>query len=118
MSTHVFGIRNCDTLKKALRWLDLHQIPYHFHDYRRDGLTQAQLEQWCTRLGWEALLNRRGTTFRALPAADKEHLDRDHAIQLMLAQPALIKRPLLEHEGQLHLGFSEPQYHALFAIPR
>lgn len=118
MSTHVFGIRNCDTLKKALRWLDLHQIPYHFHDYRRDGLTQAQLEHWCVQVGWEALLNKRGSTFRALPAADKEDLDDLRAIQLMLAHPALIKRPLLEHDGQTHLGFSEPQYQAIFPLPR
>ncbi len=117
MSTHVFGIRNCDTLKKALRWLDQHQIPYQYHDYRRDGLSRTQLEQWCARLGWEALLNKRGTTYRALPAADKEALDEERAIALMLTHPALIKRPLLAHAGQLHLGFSAPQYHAIFAIP-
>lgn len=114
MAVVIYGIRNCDTLKKCLRWLDARHIDYRFHDYRKDGLTREQLVDFVARLGWEALLNKRGTTYRALPESTKASMNKQSAIDLMLAQPAMIKRPLLELAGQLHLGFSESQYLSLF----
>jgi arsenate reductase len=110
MSVTIYGIRNCDTIKRARAWLDAHHIAYRFHDYRVDGVDEAQLARWSAALGWEKLLNRAGTTFRALPEAEREGLDRDKAMRLMLAQPAMIKRPVLEHPGGLLLGFDAGKY--------
>jgi Spx/MgsR family transcriptional regulator len=114
MTTTVYGIRNCDTMKKARAWLDANNIAYRFHDYRTDGLERAQLVAWCDALGLDAVLNRAGTTFRKLPDSDKAELSRDRAIDLMLAQPALIKRPMLDRDGAFVVGFRPDHYQALF----
>ena len=111
----LFGIGNCDTVRKARRWLDGHGVEYRFHDVRADGLTRVQLESWVQALGWENLLNRRGTTWRKLPAAVRDCIDRRTAVKLMLEHPAMIKRPLLDLGDTLHLGFSETAYNDLFA---
>ncbi|WP_257265410.1 ArsC family reductase [Endozoicomonas sp. ONNA2] len=111
---YLYGIPNCDTIKKARRWLEAAGIAYHFHDYRKDGLAQDMLEQWADELGWEALLNRRGTTWRKLPEQEKSAINAERAITLMLEQPAIIKRPLLDTGNQKFLGFSEEQYRNLF----
>lgn len=113
MMTTLFGIKNCDTIKKARNWLTEHDIDYQFHDYRCDGLQHTQLEQWCNELGWEQLLNRRGTTWRNLPESDRNNITQSKAIELMLAQPALIKRPLLDTGRQRFLGFKAAEYEHL-----
>jgi len=112
--TILFGIKNCDAIKKARNWLSEHDIEFQFHDYRTDGLEQPQLEQWCQELGWEQLLNRRGTTWRKLPDEIKDAIDEASAIALMLEQPAMIKRPLLESGTQRLLGFKAAEYEHLF----
>ena len=112
--TTLFGIKNCDTMKKARTWLDNHGVRYDFHDYKTHGIDRAHLEKWCRQLGWETVLNRAGTTFRKLPDADKTNLTQSKAIELMLAQPSMIKRPILEHNGQLFAGFAPDQYATLF----
>jgi arsenate reductase len=108
------GIRNCDTMKKAWTWLDQHGVAYAFHDYKKQGVSRATLEGWARQVGWEVLLNRAGTTFRALPDADKQGLDEAKAIGLMLAQPSMIKRPVLETGGKLIVGFKPEVYAATF----
>ena len=110
----LFGINNCDTVKKARRWLDGHDVAYTFHDVRTDGLSRAQLEGWVQTLGWENLLNRRGTTWRKLPESVRNAIDKRTAVKLMLEQPAMIKRPVLDLDDTLHLGFSETDYKDLF----
>lgn len=110
MSIIIYGIKNCDTMKKARRWLDTHGVAYDFHDYKAAGLERARIERWCKDVGWEALLNRAGTTFRKLPDADKQALDEGRAKALMLAQPSLIKRPVLEIGGHLLVGFKPELY--------
>ncbi|OMH39155.1 ArsC family reductase [Motiliproteus sp. MSK22-1] len=110
----LYGINNCDTIRKARKWLQEEGIDYRFHDYRKDGLNAAQLNGWADELGWEALLNRRGTTWRQLPQEQKDAVTRDRAIDLMLAQPAMIKRPLLDLGEQRKLGFSVADYSLLF----
>ncbi|HEX2762061.1 MAG TPA: ArsC family reductase [Rhizomicrobium sp.] len=109
----VYGIKNCDTMKKARAWLDGHGIAYAFHDYKAAGIEKARLEGWVSQLGWEALLNRAGTTFRKLPDAEKEGLTEKKAIALMLAQPSMIKRPVLEQGGKIITGFRLEQYEKL-----
>lgn len=111
----IYGIKNCDSMRKAMRWLDAHNISYQFHDYRKDGLSQAMLKRWADELGWEALLNRRGTTWRKLPEAQREQINQTRAIALMATQPALIKRPLLDVAGQKLLGFAEADYKKLLS---
>lgn len=106
----LYGIPNCDTIKKARRWLEDAGIDYHFHDYRKDGLHKDMLEQWADELGWEALLNRRGTTWRKLPEAEKSAINAERAITLMLEQPAMIRRPLLDAGSHRLLGFCEEHY--------
>jgi arsenate reductase len=106
----LYGLKNCDTCRKARTWLDQRGLPHRFHDFRADGLDSELLEQFEQVLGWEALLNRRGTTWRVLPEADRADLDRGKALALMLAHPALVKRPLLVAEGRTLLGFSPDQY--------
>jgi Spx/MgsR family transcriptional regulator len=101
----LYGIPNCDTVKKARTWLDGHSVAYAFHDYKKAGADEAALRRWTSILGWETVLNRAGTTFRALPDADKADLDQDKAIALMLAQPSMIKRPIVEVDGVLVAGF-------------
>ena len=110
MSLHLYGIPNCDTVKKARAWLDSRGIGYVFHDYKKEGADPAQLAAWSDAAGWEALLNRRGTTFRALSEADKAGIDREKAIRLMQAHPSLIKRPLVEHAGGVLVGFDPAEW--------
>jgi len=112
--TTIFGIKNCDTMKRARAWLDARKVSYVFHDYKTSGIDQPALEGWAKKLGWEALLNRAGTTFRKLPGADKEALTEKKAIALMLAQPSLIKRPVLETTFKLTVGFNAEEYEKLF----
>ena len=109
----IYGIKNCDTMKKASAWLDAHDIAYAFHDYKVVGIEKARLEHWVSQLGWEALLNRTGTTFRKLPEADRLDLTDRKAIALMLAQPSMIKRPVLESDGSIATGFRPEQYEKL-----
>lgn len=115
MSVTLYGIKNCDTIKKARKWLESQAIEYRFHDYRSDGLTAEQLECFEKTLGWEALLNKRGTTWRKQPDSIKGSIDRSVALKLMLEQPAMIKRPLLDNHSKLLLGFSEQQYQQEFS---
>ena len=110
----LYGIRNCDTMKKAQQWLATHDVDYRLHDYRRDGLDEARLRRWTRELGWDALLNRRGLTWRRLPERTKANLTVERAIALMLAKPALIKRPLLDLDRTRHLGFDPAAYRTLF----
>lgn len=110
MAVTLYGIPNCDTVKKARTWLDLRGIGYSFHDYKKAGVDPARLSRWVDALGWEKVLNRAGTTFRKLPEDQREGLDRSRAIVLMLAQPSCIKRPLVEHSGGLLLGFREAEW--------
>lgn len=106
----IYGIKNCDTMKKARAWLDARGVAYAFHDYKSAGIDRARLEAWAKQVGWETLLNRAGTTFRALPDADKADLSERKAVALMLAQPSMIKRPVLEHDGKLLVGFKPAEY--------
>jgi arsenate reductase (glutaredoxin) len=112
MSIIFYGIKNCDTVKKARNWLDDHGVAYVFHDYKAAGVTAASLQRWCEALGWEAVLNRNGTTFRSLAEAEKADLTQTKAIKLMLAQPSMIKRPILEGKGLLLAGFKPDTYAA------
>jgi Spx/MgsR family transcriptional regulator len=105
-----FGIPNCDTVKKARAWLDERGIGYSFHDYKKEGADPAKLAKWSDAVGWEALLNRRGTTFRALSDADKADIDRAKATRLMQAHPSLIRRPVVEHAGGLLVGFDPAEW--------
>ena len=111
----LYGITNCDTIKKARRWLEKSNIEYHFHDYRKNGLQENMLRRWVEELGWETLLNRRGTTWRKLPEEQKSSINEEQAVTLMLEQPAIIKRPLLVTENQKLVGFTEQQYSNLFS---
>lgn len=104
----IYGIRNCDTMKKAFSWLDAAGLPYAFHDYKKTGIDTATLTRWEKTLGWETLLNRRGTTWRKLDAATQAAIDRESALRLMQEQPSLIKRPVLEDGKRLMAGF-EPE---------
>jgi arsenate reductase len=108
----MYGIRNCDTVKKARTWLDANRLAYDFHDYKSAGIDEARLRAWAAELGWERLLNRAGTTFRKLPDADKEGLDEAKAIALMLAQPSMIKRPVLDLGNRRLIGFGEDEWRA------
>src|SRR4051812_3625431 len=112
--TTLFGIKKCDTVKKARTWLCAHGIEYAFHDYKASGIDRERLEKWIKVLGWETLLNRAGTTFRKLPDHAKASLTADRAIDLMLAQPSMIKRPVLEHAGRLLAGFRPELYEREF----
>jgi arsenate reductase (glutaredoxin) len=114
MAVIVFGIPNCDTVKKARSWLDAHGISYVFHDYKKAGADPAKLAHWCDVAGWDVVLNRAGTTFKKLPDGDKADLDAAKAITLMLAQPSMIKRPIVEHDGGLLVGFKQPEWEAAF----
>ena len=115
--TTIYGIPNCDTMKKARTWLDTHRIAHHFHDYKKAGIDRAVLSAWVKQLGWEPLLNRAGTTFRKLPDTDKAGLTEAKAIDLMLAQPSLIKRPVLDIGGHLIVGFKPEIYEQALAPP-
>ncbi len=113
MKTILYGIKNCDTMKKARAWLDSNGVSYEFHDYKVSGVNRETLERWAKVVGWETLLNRAGTTFRKLPEQQKVNLTQDKAIELMLEQPSMIKRPVLERGKTLLVGFSPEKYAAL-----
>ncbi|CAN5672134.1 ArsC family reductase [soil metagenome] len=108
----IYGIKACDTMKKARDWLDSHGVAYGFHDYKTAGIDRDTLEGWAGKVGWEVLLNRAGTTFRKLPDADKTGIDLTKAVGLMLAQPSMIKRPVLDLGGELLVGFKPDAYAA------
>lgn len=110
MAVTIYGIKNCDTMKKARAWLDERGVAYAFHDYKASGIDAAHLAAWAGKVGWEVLLNRAGTTFRKLDDADKAGIDEAKALTLMQAQPSLIKRPVLEAEGALLVGFKPEAY--------
>ncbi|NRD74159.1 ArsC family reductase [Shewanella sp. VB17] len=110
----LFGIKNCDTVKKARKWAEANQLTIHFHDFRIDGLSKEQVEAWVAVIGWETLFNKRSTSFRQLSDDDKKDLNETKAIELMLAHPTLIKRPVLSSEGNVLVGFKEAEYKAWF----
>ena len=116
--TTLYGIKNCDSVKRARAWLDARGVAYAFHDYKKEGVDRARLEFWAKQLGWEALLNRAGTTFRKLPETEKKDLTEKKAMALMLAQPSMIKRPVLESRGKLFVGFKPEVYEKAFAARR
>ncbi len=115
MSVTLYGIPNCDTVKKARDWLAAHGVAYAFHDYKKAAADPGQLAAWCEAAGWEKVLNRTGTTFRKLPEADRADLDQAKAIVLMVAQPSCIKRPVVEHSGGLLVGFKPDEWAEAFA---
>ena len=110
MPTTIYGIKNCDTMKKARAWLDANGVAYNFHDYKTAGVDKEKLKAWSDKVGWETLLNRAGTTFKKLDDADKENLTEKKALALMLAQPSMIKRPVLESGAKLLVGFKPDVY--------
>jgi Spx/MgsR family transcriptional regulator len=114
MTVTIYGIKNCDTMKKARTWLEEHGVAYDFHDYKASGIDRAHLEKWTQEAGWETVLNRAGTTFRKLPDADRENLDQEKAIALMLEQPSMIKRPVVDADGKLLVGFKPEIYGGFF----
>ena len=115
MAIAIYGIKNCDTMKKTRAWLDKHKVDYAFHDYKAAGIERERLERWAKKVGWETLLNRAGTTFKKLPDKDKAGVTEAKAIALMLKQPSMIKRPVLDTGGgKLLVGFKPEQYAALF----
>ncbi|WEK38905.1 MAG: ArsC family reductase [Candidatus Brevundimonas colombiensis] len=115
MTYTLYGIPNCDTVKKARVWLEQHGVDYVFHDYKKAGADAGRLGQWIDEHGWETVLNRAGTTFKKLPDADKAGIDRDKAIALMLAQPSMIKRPVLDLGDRRLIGFKPEDYEAAFS---
>ena len=114
MTVILYGIKNCDTVKKARKYLDAKNVEYTFHDFRDDGLNPVQLAAWCRELGWEKLLNKRSTTWRQLPDETKENINEVLATMVMEDQPTLIKRPVMEHPDGVLVGFSEKAYDELF----
>ena len=110
MAIAIYGIKNCDTMKKARTWLEKHGIDHTFHDYKAAGIDREQLEKWAKKVGWETLLNRAGTTFRKLPDAQKDGLDERKAVRLMLEQPSMIKRPVLDTGRRRLVGFEPEAY--------
>ena len=112
MSLILYGIPNCDTVKKARTWLDARGLAYSFHDYKKAGADPDRLAAWCDAAGWEKVLNRAGTTFKKLPEADKADLNQTKAVALMAANPSCIKRPIVEHPGGLLVGFKEAEWAA------
>lgn len=110
MMVEFYGIPNCDTVKKARKWLDSEGIDYTFHDYKKEGADPAKLAEWANSVGWEVLLNRRGTTFRKLGDADKEGIDQAKAIRLMAENPSMIKRPVVKYRGKVLVGFQENEW--------
>lgn len=112
MTTHLYGIPNCDTVKNARKWLDANGIAYTFHDYKKEGADKAKLEGWVEDKGWEVLLNKRGTTFRKLDDADKADIDSAKAIALMAEHTSMIKRPVVEYSGGILVGFNTDEWQA------
>ena len=110
----MFGIKNCDTIKKAKQWLTEREVAFQFHDYRKQGLDPTLLRDWVNQLGWEVMVNKRGTTWRQLPDLVKNAIDKESAIEIMLDNPAIIKRPLLVKGDERHIGFSDANYNIIF----
>lgn len=113
MTVTIYGIKNCDTMKKAMKWLDTAGVEYHFHDYRKEGVPGERLRHWCDQLGWETVINRRGTTWRKLDQSLRDTMDTEGAIEQALANPSLIKRPILETDNTLQAGFNQEDWQAL-----
>jgi len=112
---HMYGINNCDTVKKARKWLQDNDVAYEFHDYKKQGVDATQLQDWCAKVGWEVLLNKRGTTWRKLSDSDKEGIDQDKCMSLLLAHTSMIKRPVLVLDDKhVEVGFSVARYMELF----
>jgi Spx/MgsR family transcriptional regulator len=116
MTTKIYGIKNCDTMKKAFKWLDAQGINYDFQDYKKTAPSQDQATNWVNTLGWENVINKRGTTWRKLDEDTKNAMSEELAVQVMLENPSIIKRPILEHQDKTLLGFKEAEYQALFNI--
>lgn len=116
MTTILYGIKNCDTVTKARAWLAGRGVTYVFHDFKSQGVEAARLNAWVDALGWETVINLAGQTFRKLPDADRSDLDREKAVRLMLGQPSMIKRPVLEHAGAVSVGFKPELYESRFSI--
>lgn len=114
MTPILYGIPNCDTVKKARTWLEDRRFAYAFHDYKKEGITKEKLKSWCAEAGWEKVLNRAGTTFKKLPESAKTGLDEARAIALMREQPSMIKRPIVEHDGGLIVGFRDYDFQGAF----
>ena len=114
MSTILYGIPNCDTIKKAKKWLTENEITFSFHDYRKDGIDNDFLVRAEAELGWEAMVNKRGTTYRQLDEQEKAFLDKDKALALLELHPAMVKRPILLHNNTFHIGFKPAQYEGIF----
>jgi arsenate reductase len=110
----IYGIKNCDTMKKAMRWLDAHGVDCRFHDYRKDGLDSGQLKAWEKEIGWETLLNRRGMLWRKLPELSRDSINRENALRIMQDNPAIIKRPVLDLGDRRVVGFKAEDYNQLF----
>ena len=119
MTITIYGIKNCDTMKKARAWLDKNGVAYSFHDYKTAGIERGRLERWCEKVGWETLLNRAGTTFRKLPESEKAGVDARKAVELMLEQPSMIKRPVLDiGGGKILVGFTPENYRAMIGAAK
>ncbi len=114
MTVKIYGIKNCDTMKKAFRWLDENGIAYEFHDFKKQGVSTALLNAWMETADWQKLLNKAGMTFRKLPDEDKQEIDQEKSIELMTANPSMIKRPVLDVDGVVHIGFKPEVYEGLF----
>jgi len=114
MTVHMYGIPNCDSIKKARKWLAEHDVDYIFHDYKKEGVDAELLQAWCQHVGWEVLLNKRGTTWRKLPDAEKDGVDEAKAQILLSENPSMIKRPVLLVETHVEVGFSAAKYALLF----
>ena len=114
MKPKVYGIRNCDTMKKAFAWFEQREVAYEFHDYKKEGIEAAKLKQWAARAGWETLANTRGTTWRKIPDAQKAGLTEARALALLAQNPSAIRRPIVEHGAQLLVGFDPAQFDAAF----
>jgi len=112
---NIYGIKACDTMKKATTWLTEQDIDFEFHDYKKQGISEDKLHQWLEVLPWDQLINKRGTTWRKLSNEDKDNIDNTKAVSLCLANQSLIKRPLLEYNGQVHLGFKPDMYTSIFS---
>ncbi|KHK92476.1 ArsC family reductase [Novosphingobium malaysiense] len=115
MTIAFYGIPNCDTVKKARKWLEGQGIDYTFHDYKKEGADPAKLQSWIAQAGWEKVLNRAGTTFRKLPDEEKSDLDGDKAVRIMQANPSTIKRPVVEYDGGLLVGFKQAEWEAVLS---
>ena len=115
MTIKMYGIANCDTIKKAKKWLETSSIPFEFHDYRKQGIDSEMISEFCQALGWQNVLNKRGTTYRQLSQEQKDNLNEQSALALLVEQPAMIKRPILLVSNQYHIGFKAEQYAAIFA---